>query len=215
MAKSKRILTPRFRVSYAHIFKPQDNDDGSKVYSVTMIFDPSEDLSEMRALVKETKEIKWGNRKPTGKSEPTFRKGTQYDEEENPNGYDLKKNPEYKGMIICTAKSYGQAVNVVKVNKSKPKGDPKRLITITDPSEFYSGCYAKASVTTYAYEKRGKNGVSFGLQNLIKVGDGEPLVKYANPHDDFGEMDDDEFDEDYLTDEDTDNDDDLDDLDDL
>lgn len=54
-----------------------------------------------------------------------------------------------------------------------------------DPSEVYSGCYMRATLTAYAYDKGGGKGVSFGLQNLMKVKDGEPLSSRATAENDF------------------------------
>ncbi len=41
--------------------------------------------------------------------------------------------------------------------------------------DFYSGCYGKASVNFYAFSVNGTNGVACGLNNLIKLEDGDPL----------------------------------------
>ena len=61
---------------------------------------------------------------------------------------------------------------------------------ITDPEDFYPGCYARATITAYAYDNVGK-GVALGLQNLQKIKDGDRLDSRTNPEDDFsGEVDD-------------------------
>ncbi len=194
MAKQK-VISPRFRVSYNKVWRPHKNKDGSLVYGITMIYEPDADLSEMEQLVTETREDKWGRKEPSNYVSP-FKDGTKYHKK---NG---KKNPEYIGNIIVNASSYNQPVGVGKVDLSKPKGHPKRVIEITDHAEFYSGCYAKAALTTYAWENSGRRGVSFGLQNIIKLANGEPLVKGATVADDFGEIEDDEFeDEEYEDDE--------------
>ncbi len=187
--KVRRINTPKFRVSYQHIWTPQENDDGSKVYSVTMIFDKDADLDEMNEILDQAANKKWGNQRPRKMNLP-WKDGTEYylDNE--------KKNPEYKGKIICSASSYEQPVAVTKLDRRYEAGDPRRIVDITDQSEFYSGCFAVAAITAFGYEKKGKKGVSFGLQNIIKVGNGDPLVKFANPQDDFCELDDSMFDDD-------------------
>jgi hypothetical protein len=178
----KEILTPVFRVSYPHVFTPQINDEGKSVYSVTMVFDQDADLSEMIALAKEAKAKKWGV-DAAGKFKKTFRKGTE-DE------FDLKKNPDYAGKTIAVARSTDRPVAVVRIDKSKSKTDPNRFISLTKPSEFYSGCYAMAKVSAYAYEFKGNRGVSFGLQNLLFIRNGEPIGGgYSNPEEDFSEVD--------------------------
>ena len=57
---------------------------------------------------------------------------------------------------------------------------------IEDREAFYPGCYARASVTAYAYDNVSK-GVAFGLSNLMFVKDGERLDSRTDPTEDFGE----------------------------
>jgi hypothetical protein len=58
-----------------------------------------------------------------------------------------------------------------------------------DKADLYSGCYLRATVTAYAYTHGGNKGVSFSLQNLQKVRDGEPLSMSANKaENDFGKL---------------------------
>jgi hypothetical protein len=53
-------------------------------------------------------------------------------------------------------------------------------------AKFYSGMYARASVTAYWYDKEGNQGIGFSLQNFMKAADGEPLGGgKGNPSDDF------------------------------
>jgi len=154
-----------------HIWTPQKSDNGKDVYSVTMIFEPEDDLSEMMALAKATKEAKWGQ-KPPGKLKNPFRKGTE-DE------FDLSKNPEYKGKVIVTARSYERPPGVVYLNR-KP---------ILDRNDFFSGCYGIASLTAFAFENDKNKGVSFSLQNIMMTRKGEPFVAKSNPEEDFAEID--------------------------
>jgi hypothetical protein len=187
MAEKQKLNTPIFRVSYPHLWVPQKSEDGkSDVYSVTMIFESDADLTELKKMCIAEKERKFG-KNASGKFKKTFRPGT--DDE-----FDLKKNPEYKDKIIAVARSYNRPVGVVRLDKSKPKGHKDRFPAITKQEEFYSGCYAIACVTAYGYDHpKGGRGVALGLQNIIKVKDGEPLVNISNPEDDFDEIDTDLF----------------------
>lgn len=179
ITKKTKITTPIFRVSYPHIWTPQKSEDGnSDIYGVTAIFDDTADLSEMKKLALAIRTQKFGK---DGKFKKTFR----YEDE-----FDLKKNPEYKGKIIVAMRSYNRPVAVVKRNPSVAQGQKGWLKNITDQSEFYAGCYAIAAVVCYDFNHpKGGKGVAFGLQNLIKVKDGEPLVGSSNPEDDFDEID--------------------------
>lgn len=180
--EKKRIHTPMFRVSYQHIFQPQKNKNtGKNVYSITMIFDPEQqqekEFQDMLRLEMETGRAKWPNY-PEGLFKRPFRKGTQVSAN-NPLGYDLVKNPEYKDKIIVAARSTERPVGLVYSNKQP----------ILDRGDFYSGCYAIASITAYTYDTDGNRGVSFGLTNVMKIKDGDALVAMANPEDDFAEVD--------------------------
>lgn len=185
--KKTKIVTPVFRVSYPHIWKPQKSEDGeSDVYSVVMIFDGDADLTPMKKLAKAICTQKFG---------AEFRPKKKVFKTDFPD-IDVKKNPEYEGKTVVSARSYNRKVQVVRRNPSIPKGQPGWLEPIKDESQFYAGCFAMASITCYDYSnQKGGKGVSFGLSNIIKVRDGDPLVNMSNPEDDFEEIDVDEFDD--------------------
>jgi hypothetical protein len=65
------------------------------------------------------------------------------------------------------------------------------LNPILDSTEFYSGCYGRASINFFAYNTAGNRGIGCGLNNLQKLDDGEPLSGRSRPEDDFGDYDDD------------------------
>ena len=46
---------------------------------------------------------------------------------------------------------------------------------IINEADFYPGCYARATVRPFWYDTAGNKGVAFGLQNIQKLADGEPL----------------------------------------
>lgn len=173
MATSEAIITPEFRASYVHIWKPQeDKKTGEPVYSVQMIFSSKEDLSKMKKLAKQARIDKFGEAKPPKFKNP-FRKGTS-DE------FDLEKNPEFKGNIIVAARSKNRAVDVARM----VDGTPTRL-TDKEQGLLYSGCFCRAKVTAYAYSVDGNKGVAFGLQSLLLIRAGEPLVSTSNAENDF------------------------------
>lgn len=155
--EQRKVVTPEFRCSYVNVFSARKSDNGKDVYSVTAIFDPKTDFTEMKKLAAEAKKAKWGDKDVPGYKSP-FRKGVSGE-------YDLEKHPEYAGKIICTFRSYNRAVGVVGPDKKE----------ITSHGDFYSGCYARASITAYAFELKGNRGIAFGLSNVMKTKDGERL----------------------------------------
>jgi hypothetical protein len=65
--------------------------------------------------------------------------------------------------------------------KYKPGVVDANVKDIIEPREFYSGCYARASVRAYVYDNKGNRGVGFGLNNVQKLRDGEPLGGSGGP----------------------------------
>lgn len=168
-ATSKKIVTPTFRASFVHVFEPRQNDQSGKLeYSVKMIFDRDADLTDVKEIIREAIRNKWGNNPPKNLKLP-LRDG---------NKGDTDKYPEDKDKITANAKSVSYPPGLI---------DAKTKQEILDPKEFYSGCYAKASIVAYAYDNVSK-GVAFGLQNILKIKDGEPLINRASAESDFASI---------------------------
>lgn len=155
--KSSSIVTPEFRASYVNLFEPQENDEGKKVWGLTMVFEPDADLSGLKRLIMEAKIRKFGENYQ-GKLRNPLRKGTE-DE------FDLSKYPEYKGKIIATARAYKTPPGVVDRNKQP----------IVDPNQVYSGCYGLARISAGGYKNR-TSGIGLYIMHFLKTRDGEPLV---------------------------------------
>ena len=59
--------------------------------------------------------------------------------------------------------------------------------------EVYSGCYARVSISFYAFNSGGNKGIACGLGNIQKIRDGEPLGGRDSANDDFTTVEDDDF----------------------
>ena len=70
---------------------------------------------------------------------------------------------------------------------------------IRERSEFYSGCYGRASVTFFAFNSNGNRGIACGLGNLQKLRDGEPPGGGSTAAADFGGLEDEEDEDGRLT----------------
>jgi len=57
---------------------------------------------------------------------------------------------------------------------------------IIDPNALYSGIFGRVGVDAYPYLSSGKRGIAFGLTNVQKLADGEPLGNSISAEDDFG-----------------------------
>lgn len=171
----KKCLTPKFRASFAHVFRPQPAQEEGKdpKYGITMLFDKGEDLSKLKAAAKEALVEKWGADKT--KWPKNIRLPFRDQEEKDFDGY-------VPGAIFVNATS-----------KQRPGLVDQHVNDIIDETEFYSGCYARASIRAFAYDTKGNKGVAFGLNNIQKLADGEPLGGRTRPEDDFEPSGDDPF----------------------
>jgi hypothetical protein len=174
MSKTK-LNTPPFRVSYPNVFKARRNDlNGKDEFSVVALFKKGEDLTKLKEAAQAAIIEKWGADKtkwPANLRSP-FR--DQGERAKNENGKEVLPAGYEKGAIFLNLKS---SQRPAVVNQSVEK--------IIDEAEFYAGCYAMASVNAYAYDQKGNKGVSFGLGNIQKVKDGEPLGGRSTPEQDF------------------------------
>lgn len=174
MTERKAIFTPPFRVSFPSVFQPSSFNGGEPKFSVVMLFYPKEftpkhkelweglkriaDEASKEKFKKLLKELPENFRKP-------FRRG---EEKAHLEGYG-------EGMIFATASS-----------KQRPGIVDRDRNDLISESDFYPGCWARASVTAFAYDNKGK-GVAFGLHNLQKLGDGENFTGRLSAEEDFGD----------------------------
>lgn len=195
-SKNIRYVTPYFRVSFPNVFKPKAAFRGNEpTYNIQMLF-PKDgkmkaDLTELKDLIKQAAKKKFGDKLP----------GTVKNPFKWPlNDGNEKELDNYKGMIYANAKS-----------KFKPGIIDKDKNEILDASEFYAGCWARATISIYGFEIKDPEthavisyGVAFGLDNLQKVKDDTSFSGKKNAKDDFDEiedLDDDETSEDFKDDD--------------
>lgn len=164
--KHPHVITPEFRVSFPAVFEPSGMEGQAKKYSVTMLIPKTVDISELKALVKAAVEAKWPDltKRPKGLRNP-IRDGDA----------EKAEMDGYAGHWFMTARS-----------SNRPGLVNQNVKPILSQDEFYAGCFARASVTAYAYEKSGNKGVAFGLQNVQKLKEGEPFSGRSKAEDDFG-----------------------------
>lgn len=179
MAERKPIFTPPFRVSFPNVFRPSSYNGGEPKYSLSMLFYPANfneqakkawaemgriaDEAALEKFKKRIKDLPDNFRKPMRKGE----------EKAHLDGYG-------PGCMFASASSK-QAPGVVDRNRED----------ILE-QDFYPGCWARASVTAFAYDNKGK-GVAFGLHNLQKLGEGENFSGRIAAEEDFGDSVDDVF----------------------
>lgn len=171
--------SPIGRASYVHVFQPQvdKKDPNKKTYSITLLFPKSTDLSVLKAAYSAAVAERWPNKKPSGIRSP-FRDGDEVDGEGT-----RKRGPEYANMTYVTfrTKAGDRKVGVVDAALEE--------VTQSD-GKLYSGCYVKVSFSAYAYENDGNCGVSFGLNNVQVIKDGERFDGRVDATEDFDAVED-------------------------
>lgn len=169
MAKSSiKVITDEFVISYPNVFKPRKNKKGEDKYSAACVFlegklgctlpdgtrttldkvalDVAKEAFGPQAAEKIRKEqLKW-----------PFNNGEK------------KDYPE--GSIYFNASS-NQQPGAVGPYRDPSTGKPR---VITDPKDIYPGAICRASLTCYDYDNESK-GVTFGLNHIQKLRDGDRL----------------------------------------
>jgi len=179
---STKVVTGKVRFSYVHVFEPfAINADQEPKYSICLLIPKSdkETLQKIEAAVEAAKKIgvaKWG-----GKIPPNLKTPLRDGDVERPD------QEEYAGMYFLNA-----------TTKQKPGVVDAQLNPILDPTEVYSGCYGRASINFFAYNRAGNKGIGCGLNHIQKLEDGDYLGGRTRPEDDFEPYEPEEEEENFL-----------------
>ncbi len=169
--KDNKVTTPEFRASFPTLFKAQSYEGGKEKFSVIMVFPKTTNLTEMKAAAKAAAVAKWPTQLPANLRSP-FRDGS--DKGDLP-GF----GPD---VVFITATSL-----------RKPGLVDRQLQHIIEPERFYAGCYARATVSAFAYDTAGNKGVAFGLHNVQFMHDGDSLAGGTPAENDFDALEGDVF----------------------
>jgi hypothetical protein len=172
------MVTGKVRFSFANVFEPKSVNGGDPKYSVSLLIskDETETIEAIKECIEEAKKAgisKFGGKIPANLKIP-LRDG----DEEKPD------DENYQNCYFVNAAS-SKAPGVFKVSGGK-------LVKIGE-EEFYSGCYGRASINFYAFNVNSK-GIACGLNDVLKVEDGDKLSGGSNAAEAFGmEVDGEEF----------------------
>jgi hypothetical protein len=170
-----KVITGKVRFSFLHVFEPHSIEEGNeKKYSAAILI-PKKDVDTVRDVEAAIKAATEQGKEKFGKVFDRKLKTPLRDgDEERPD------DPSYEGHWFLNASS---AMN------SKPTivaRDAKTILTSAD--EFYSGCYGRASLNFYPFSKNGNAGVAAGLNNLMKLSEGERLSGSSSAQADFADF---------------------------
>ncbi len=170
------VTTGKVRFSFMNVFTPRAPQEGGEPkYSVTLLI-PKSDVTTLQAIqqamefaVQEGIASTFGGTRPPRLNLPLYDGDGVRPASGEPFG------EECKGHFVMTASSLQQP-SIVDVN----------VQPIINQAEIYSGCYGRASIRFFAYNKNGNKGVGCGLGNIQKLADGDPLTGRTTAADDFG-----------------------------
>lgn len=172
---NKRVVTPEGVLSYPKLFTPElgpEAKPGDKPkYGTTIVFAPGVDLAPLRSIIAAVAKEKWGEKATAMFQSGALRSPLRKDAEEK--GYAA-------GSIFINARSTEKPSVVSRY--AGPDGKP---LVVTDEAEIYPGVHARISISAFAYDKAGNKGVSFGLNHVQKLGDGERLDNRKKAQDEF------------------------------
>lgn len=155
---ANNILTPEFRAAFVALFKPSKPKESNQEpkYSVRAAFPPTTDLKALKAAAHAAATEKWADKIPKNMRSP------------------FRRNDELENPIPGIGDDW--IVMTFSANQDRRPGlvGPK-LEDIIDDSLVYSGCWMRAEVRPFAYDQQGNRGVSFGLQNVQKLRDDDPI----------------------------------------
>ena len=177
ISRTKVITGKDTRLSYFNGWEPKSINGGPEKSSVSLLI-PKNDKETINAIEKAIDAAieegigKFGGKKPNKAAiKLPLRDG------------DIERDDEaYKGHYFINANSL-----------TAPQIVDKAVKPILDRSEVYSGCYARVSISFYAFNSNGNKGIACGLGNIQKIRDGEPLGGRSNAADDFTSLEDDDF----------------------
>lgn len=154
-----RVITGEVRLSYANLFEAKSIQGSKPKYSVSLIIPKSDKatLAKIEAAIDAAIEAgigKFGGKRPTKA---------------------MLKLPLRDGDTERDDEAYAGAMFVNANSTTPPQVVDETLVPILDRSQVYSGCYARASITFYAFNTNGNKGIACGLGNIQKIRDGEPL----------------------------------------
>ncbi|MCL6453582.1 MAG: DUF2815 family protein [Alicyclobacillus sp.] len=163
MTKPTAVTTGQVRLSYVHLTQPYARPGQEPKYSVTVLLPKSDVATKQRIDAAIEAAIQEGIAKVWNGVRPPMIKTPIYD------GDGVRANgeafgPECKGHWVFTASSK-QPVEIVDLS----------LNPIINPTEIYSGMYARVNINFFAFNQNGNRGIGCGLGPVQKVADGEPL----------------------------------------
>ena len=177
MAKPTFTSPPGILAFTDQLFKAKSVNGSKEKFGVSILFDGKAQASPAfqdleKAVELEIKE-RWGAKASSMKIKSPFLDGDDF--------------PHLKGFA---------GKKFLRLSSEYPPGFVQRNGEEFGPGEakeeIYSGCTARVTMNLFSYDTQGNRGISFGLRNVQKLGDGEKIGGRGNPAGDFGAVEEDD-----------------------
>lgn len=175
---STKVVTGKVRFSFVNVFEARAFGEGQTPKYSVMLLIPKSDVGTVARIKKaiDAAAQKGLSTKFGGKL-PAVLKTTLKDAD---------KDTDQDGEIFADKWDYTAGHYIINVSTQvQPQIVDANLNPIINPTEFYSGCYGRASINFFAYNNNGNKGISAGLNNLQKLEDGESLGSFTTAEQDF------------------------------
>jgi hypothetical protein len=168
----RTFILRNVRLSYPKIAEGEENDDGKLIFSAAFITTEGSNIADIEKAELAAARDKWGvdaqEMLADGEIASTFRRSKA----------DVKK----AGAPYVNARA-----------EERPGCVLRDKTRVTDPTEikniFYAGALVNVSLHAFPYDRKGKKGVSFGLNNIQFVADGPRLDGRKRAEDEFEVLD--------------------------
>ena len=164
------------RFSYVNVFQRRANPDGTLgKYSVCVIIpkNNAETVELFKSAYEAARQLgkttKWGGKIPAKVSLPLHD-----GDEERPD------DPAFANSWYFNCSSNNTPGVRVRDNGA--------VVEAIDNDDFYSGCYGAVTVNLFPYASNGNTGVGIGLNNVIKLRDGDRLSGGRSADADFEDL---------------------------
>ena len=175
------ILTPKLRCSYPTLFEPRPSVQGGddSRFSILLLIDKKDTnaVEKIKTAIKAA--FDYGKEKKMWTEKPANFRNPLRDADNEPN-YAGKDWCAGHYLLSCKTKKDSTLADKPEVYSLETDSTTGKNIKITDPKEIYGGCYVRCRISSYPYDVGGNRGVSFGLEAVQKLADGDELSGRAS-----------------------------------
>lgn len=185
--KTTNLITPEGIFSYPWVAEAQPLDDDAEPgqkekFGIVVAFEKGADLTALKAATIAVADAKFGKGKYTFGA---VEEGSPVKQIRSPfRKYDVADKPGYpEGGTYINARTTKKPQVVYR--QAGPDGKPLQIPADKIREEIYAGSRGRISVNVFAYDKKGNRGVSFALNNIQKMGEGDRIDGRLNAKDEF------------------------------